>query len=370
MPSVGGADGMLEALSGIAGPVLAFVLLVVPLIVLHELGHLVAARLRGIDVPEFGIGFPPRLFTLLRGRRTELTINALPLGGFVRMAGSDEGDANPAGWERASLGSKILVMVAGVAANMAVAFVLMVALAGPLAERASVRIGAVQDGSPAAGAGLTSGDRITAINGEPLDRFDAPLTALARYAGEPVSLTVAQASGQSRTVDVVLRSAAEAAGKGYLGVQIDAVEAAGPYERSILDAVGIASTRTWEAGTSILAALGSFVTSPLHPIEDRAAVSGPIGIAVGVAAAAGQLGITGLLHIAALLSANLAILNLLPIPPLDGGRVAALLLRRLLGERRGRNMERRLVTAGAVVMLALFAWISLGDILNLLGASR
>ena len=84
----------MEIVTGIAGPILVFVLLVVPLIVVHELGHLVVARLRGIDVPEFGIGFPPRLFTLLRGRRTELTINALPLGGFVRMAGSEEGDTD------------------------------------------------------------------------------------------------------------------------------------------------------------------------------------------------------------------------------------------------------------------------------------
>jgi len=99
-------------------------------------------------------------------------------------------------------------------------------------------------------------------------------------------------------------------------------------------------------------------------------VAGPIGIAVGVSAAASQLGFVGLLHLAALLSANLAVLNLLPIPPLDGGRVAALFLRRLLGEVRGRRVERQLVTAGAVLMLALFAWISLGDILNLFGVER
>ena len=95
-----------------------------------------------------------------------------------------------------------------------------------------------------------------------------------------------------------------------------------------------------------------------------------VRVTVNNDAAAGQLGFVGLLHIAALLSANLAVLNLLPIPPLDGGRVAALFLRRLLGEVRGRRVERQLVTAGAVLMLALFAWISLGDILNLFGVER
>ena len=364
----------MEILTGIAGPVLAFVLLVVPLIVVHELGHLIAARLRGIDVPEFGIGFPPRLFTLLRGRRTELTINALPLGGFVRMAGSEEGDTDPAGWERATLTSKVLVMVAGVAMNIVVAFLLMFVLSGPLAERASILLADVQPNSPAAAAGLLPGDRILGLEGEMFDLFDAqfdsPLRGLADRAGKTVRVMVETPGQTAREVSMTLRTAAEAAGQGYMGVQIESIDGAGPLSRPIGDALVLAVTRTWDAGTSILGALGTFVTSPFSPSDGSGGVAGPIGIAVGVSAAAGQLGIVGLLHIAALLSANLAVLNLLPIPPLDGGRVAALFLRRLLGEVRGRRVERQLVTAGAVLMLALFAWISLGDILNLFGVER
>jgi membrane-associated protease RseP (regulator of RpoE activity) len=346
------------------------VLLVVPLIVVHELGHLVAARLRGIDVPEFGIGFPPRLFTLLRGRRTELTINALPLGGFVRMAGSEEGDTDPAGWERATLTSKVLVMVAGVAMNIVVAFLLMLLLSGPLAERSSILLEDVQLGSPAAAAGLLPGDRIVGLEGETFDRFDSPLQSLPARAGESVRVTVVSPGQPARDVSIALRTAEEAAGQGYMGVKIASIDSAGPLSRSIGDALGLAATRTWDAGTSIIGALGSFVTSPFRPSDGASGVAGPIGIAVGVSAAAGQLGFVGLLRIAALLSANLAVLNLLPIPPLDGGRVAALFLRRLLGEVRGRRVERQLVTAGAVLMLALFAWISLGDILNLFGVKR
>jgi len=360
----------MEILVGIAGPVLVFVLLVVPLIVVHELGHLVAARLRGIDVPEFGIGFPPRLFTLLRGRRTELTINALPLGGFVRMVGSEEGDTDPAGWERASLTSKVLVMVAGVAMNVVVAFLLMLLLSGPLAERSSILLEDVQPGSPAAAAGLLAGDRIVGLEGETFDRFDSPLARLPLFAGEAIHVRVETPGQAPRDVLITLRSAAEAAEQGYMGVKIASIDGAGPLSRPIGDAFGLAVTRTWDAGTSILGALGSFITSPFRPSDGASGVAGPIGIAVGVSAAAEQLGIVGLLHIAALLSANLAVLNLLPIPPLDGGRVAALYLRRLLGEVRGRRVERQLVTAGAVLMLALFAWISLGDILNLFGVKR
>ena len=360
----------MEILTGIAGPVLVFVLLVVPLIVVHELGHLVVARLRGIDVPEFGIGFPPRLFTLLRGRRTELTINALPLGGFVRMAGSEEGDTDPAGWERASLTSKVLVMVAGVAMNIVVAFLLMLILSGPLAERASILLADVQPNSPAAAAGLLPGDRIVGLEGETFDRFESPLRSLPGRAGETVLISVETPGQTVRDVSITLRTAEEAAGQGYMGVQIESIDGAGPLSRSFVDAIGVAAVRTWDAGTSIIGALGSFITSPFRPSDGTGGVAGPIGIAVGVSAAADQLGFAGLLQIAALLSANLAVLNLLPIPPLDGGRVAALFLRRLLGEVRGRRVERQLVTAGAVLMLALFAWISLGDILNLFGVER
>ena len=360
----------MELLTGIAGPVLVFVLLVVPLIVVHELGHLIAARLRGIDVPEFGIGFPPRLFTLLRGRRTELTINALPLGGFVRMAGSEEGDSDPAGWERASLTSKVVVMVAGVAMNVVVAFILMLALSGPLAERASILLEEVQPGSPAAAAGLLAGDRIVGLEGETFDRFESPLQSLPGRAGETIQISVETPGQSARSVSITLRTAEEAAGQGYMGVKIASIDGAGSLSRPIGDAVALAAVRTWDAGTSIIGALGSFITSPFRPSDGTSGVAGPIGIAVGVSAAASQLGFVGLLHIAALLSANLAVLNLLPIPPLDGGRVAALFLRRLLGEKRGRRVEGQLVTAGAVLMLALFAWISLGDILNLFGVQR
>jgi regulator of sigma E protease len=255
--------------------------------------------------------------------------------------------------------------------NIVVAFLLMLVLSGPLAERASILLADVQPNSPAAAAGLLPGDRILGLEGETFDRFDSPLQSLPDRAGESVRVTVETPGQTAREVSMTLRTAAEAVGQGYMGVEIARrPDSAGPLSRPIGDALVLAVTRTWDAGTSILGALGTFITSPFSPSDGSGGVAGPIGIAVGVSAAAGQLGIVGLLHIAALLSANLAVLNLLPIPPLDGGRVAALFLRRLLGEVRGRRVERQLVTAGAILMLALFAWISLGDILNLFGVER
>jgi len=354
-------------ISGVLGPLLVLVVLVVPLIVVHELGHLIAARRRGIAVEEFGIGFPPRVAVLYRGTRTLLTLNALPFGGFVRMAGATEGSQEPDGWDRASLSSKIVVMLAGIMVNLAVAFLLMLALAGPLAERGELLLADVQPGSPADSAGIVAGERISSLNGVPFDRFETPLVGLRESAGREVRLTVLDQAGASREITVRLRTMEEAAGQGVLGISIADLLPAGPLERPLVDVVRLAAVRTIEAGMAILGGLVDLITAPFQGAEDAPALSGPVGIAVGVAGAAERLGFSGFIQIAALLSANLAILNVLPIPPLDGGRVAALLLRRLLGGERGRRVEQALVTAGALAMLLLFFWITLGDLGTIFG---
>ena len=357
----------LGLIGGVAGPLLVLLLLVVPLIVVHELGHLVAARSRGIAVEEFGIGFPPRVAVLHRGARTLLSLNALPFGGFVRMAGAAEGSSEPDGWERATLTSKTIVMLAGVLVNLAVAFALMLVLAGPLAERGELLLADVQPGSPAANAGIVPGERIAALNGSPFDRFETPLGNIREAAGTEVQLTIIDSANVARDVTLQLRTLEEAAGQGVLGVSIADLLPAGQLERPVVEVFGLAASRTFEAGTAIIGGIADLFSAPFKGIDDAPALSGPIGIAVGVSGAAERLGLSGLLQIAALLSANLAVLNLLPIPPLDGGRVAALLLRRLLGGERGRTVEQALVTAGALAMLLLFCWITLGDLLSVFG---
>jgi regulator of sigma E protease len=185
---------LLGLIGGVVGPLLVLILLVVPLIVVHELGHLLVARWRGIAVEDFGIGFPPRIAVLHRGSRTLLTLNALPFGGFVRMAGATEGSSELDGWERASLLSKTMVMLAGVLVNLLLAFALMLLLAGPLAERGELTLDAVQPGSPAATAGIVASDKIAALNGVPFDRFETPLAEIRSLAGEQVSLTIVSSS--------------------------------------------------------------------------------------------------------------------------------------------------------------------------------
>lgn len=339
-------------------------LLVVPLVVVHELGHLLVARWRGIAIDEFGIGFPPRVATIARRGRMAITLNALPIGGFVRMVGAEEGSDEPEGWSRAPLRSKVLVLLAGIAANFLFAWALLTITAGPLAERGAIVVGSVQEGSPAAAAGLLAGDRIVAIDAEPFDRMGG--SPLARHAGQNVTLTI-ERGGAQRDVRATLRSGEEGARNGVLGISIDAVVAIGHYDRSILDAIAVAGGETVSTAGAVVAGLGTIIAAPLG--GEAPGLSGPIGIAVSVSSAAESIGITGLLRFAGLLSANLAVLNVLPIPPLDGGRIAGLLLRRALGGVRGQRVESRLILVGVVAMLALFAAVTLGDLLRIFGVS-
>ena len=358
---------LIGLLLGVLGPILAFVFMLTPLIVVHELGHLIAARKFGVNAPEFGIGFPPRIATFFKDAKTELTINAIPIGGFVRLAGAEEGDRRPGGWNHASLRAKIAIMVAGVAMNFFAAIIILTIVFGPMSERAEVYLAEVQAESPAATAGMVPGDRLTAINDVVLEMQGAPLSNLRNLAGEEVSVTLLHADGRAETVTVYLRTLDEAKDRGVLGVTIEKVIAAGPLNRGLPDAVRMAVWESASVASGLLDALWKLASSPFQNDADAPALSGPIGLSVVVAENAGRLGIAGLLHFAGILSVNLAVLNILPIPPLDGGRVATVVLRRALGERRGVRAERNLQIVGLALMLLLFSWITLGDVLGLIG---
>lgn len=358
MPDLAGLFG------GLVGPLLAMLLLVVPLVVVHELGHLLAARWRGIGIDEFGIGFPPRIATIARRGRMAITLNALPIGGFVRMVGAEEESDEPEGWSRAALGSKIVVLLSGIAANFVLAWGLLAITAGPLAERGAIVVGSVQEGSPAAAAGLLAGDKVVAIDAEPFDRMGG--SPLARHAGETVTLTIVR-SGAQLDVRTTLRSGDEARRIGVLGISITAIESIGRYDRAPLDAIAVAGGETLSTAGSVIAGLGALIIAPFS--GETPGLSGPIGIAVSVSSAAESIGIAGLLRFAGLLSANLAVLNVLPIPPLDGGRITGLLLRRALGGARGRRVESRLILVGVAAMLALFVAVTFGDLLRIFGVT-
>jgi regulator of sigma E protease len=202
--------------------VLLFIFILGTLVIIHELGHFVTARLAKVRVLEFGIGFPPRAKVMRSGGETLYTLNWLPIGGFVKLEGEDGNDADdPRSFAAQRYLTKMLILVAGVAMNNVLAFVIFTGIAWLASPFVGVKFFEVQPGSPAATAGLTEGEAIIAVDGHRYQFITGPnaLSSLRERAGETITLTIANPDGSRRDVPVTLRPASEInAQQGALGI--------------------------------------------------------------------------------------------------------------------------------------------------------
>jgi regulator of sigma E protease len=382
---------------GVVGTVLAFVLVLVILVLVHELGHFVVAKLAGITVQEFGIGFPPRLASV-SWRGTRYSINAVPLGGFVKMLGEDgEGDAermrkrglSPAAVERAMAGAfnrkpvwlRIVVLVAGVAMNFVLAVALYaVAFAQPVPEHVGpMTVTSVQADSPAADASppLAVGDQIVGVDAKRFGTSDGDFqlaSDLTKYvnahAGRQVVLHVDR---DDRAIDVPVKprqltDAMRQEGKGPIGFGWDSPVINGPPAATDpVRAVGLALETSTQIAVQIPGALANTVAGLLGLAPNTGEARGPIGIAQVTGEVLQQPLVTQLAFVG-LLSVNLAVLNVLPFPPLDGGRVAVVLLEAVRRRKLPAEREALIYLTGFLVLITLVILISIQDIARLPGS--
>jgi regulator of sigma E protease len=369
-------------LDGVLDIVLLLAVLVA-LVVIHELGHFLVARRANVKVHEFGIGFPPRAAVFHRGRETLYTLNWLPIGGFVRLEGEEGESADPRAFVNQSLRTRLAILLAGVLMNFLLAWLIFTLIAGLADPVANIRVANVSPGSPAAIAGLQggqqidetpdgdpiydeSGDLITAIDGrrfaifERPDVSDMPLAYLRSRAGEEVTLTLRRPDGSVYDVAVQLRPPSEIA-NGVLGIQVQRLPL-DDIQRSPTDAIAIGFKRTIDAATLILRGLGDFITNITNP-----PVQGPIGMVNTVGIVRTELPPVFFVWLIAVLSANLAVVNALPFPPMDGGRVAMSVLKHFTGRRISPALERSVYLAGFMALMALLVWITYFDIRRLGG---
>ncbi len=353
--------------------IVIFVLMLGVLVVIHELGHFVVARLARIRVHEFGIGFPPRARILGGDGETLYTLNWLPIGGFVKLEGEDGDSDDPRSFTRAPLSTKVVVLVAGVAMNLLLAFVLFAGIAWLPQQAGAIGFEGVQAGSPAAAAGLVPGDEIVSIDGRYYDRFDGGTTMvldLRARAGESVVLGVIHRDGGRDDVPISLRPRSEIdADHGALGItDLTFTETAVAFTRTPVEAVVAGASRTADAFMLILRGLGQVGDSLVNRPTEAPPASGPIGIAIQVGDVFWQAGIVATLYLAAILSANLALVNILPFPPLDGGRILMLAIKAIAGARVSLRAERLTYLVGFVFLFAFLIWITYFDIARLGGA--
>ena len=339
-------------------------------VTVHELGHYLVARFFDIRVLEFGFGLPPRAKVLRAKGETLWTLNWLPLGGFVRMEGED-GDAadDPRSFAAKPLRARLAVLVAGVVMNIVLAFAIFFAIALLASPVVGIKIGQVETGSPAAGAGLAVGDQIYGVSGERFEFFGdrSVVDALRARAGQAVTLDVVHADGSKATVSVTLRPAAELSPThGALGVGGLTLTYSGGYVGHDLGtSVGIATDQVTRWGGLIISGLGSLVDGFIKNPTAPPPASGPIGIAVSLADIFLGAGPIMTLFVMGILSVNLGVVNILPFPPLDGGRMLVLVIKRVFGARISLRAERLTYAIGFVFLMAFVLWISGFDIARL-----
>ena len=346
------------------------------LVLVHEVGHFVTARLFRVRVLEFGVGFPPRAKVLRDVGETMYTLNWLPIGGFVKLEGEDGDEAqDPRSFAAQGLPTKLVILLAGVVMNIVLAFAIFagIALLGEPAE--GIYVPYVQPDSPAEIAGVRVGDVIERVDGEAFGIFGpgSILDQLHDSAGETVRLTIRRDDGTIE-LSATLRSPEEvAANKGALGI---GKTREFPLQRRIIGdrvshsvgaALGLGVERTVSATELIVDGVGQLVEAIVQRPTEPPPAQGPIGIATQIGDVFWNLGPVVTLYLAGILSANLAVVNILPFPPLDGGRMLMLVIKRFVGERISLRAERLTYFVGFAMLLAFLVWVTAFDIARGLG---
>ena len=362
------------------------------LIIAHEFGHFLAARRNGVNVEEFGLFFPPKIWSRRMKSGYNLSFNALPLGGFVRLKGEHDADTGKGSFGAASLWAKIKIMLAGITMNLLVAFIIFTFLAlvgipqiinnqftvksDTHITKQKVIIDEVEPNSPASKAGLQKGDVITAIgpkNGKIvyLESTSSLPTITSANAGKKVDVIFTNNSGKTESKIITLRSSSEVAKSqstshpiGYLGIGTSSKGNPYSFQKSTWSAPIVALGLMKQITILTFQGLGSAVNSLLHGNPGKASntVTGPVGV-VKILKNGSVLGYQFILFIVALISLSLAIINVLPIPALDGGRLFFTLVPRILTGKPIRQRTEEIINAtGLIFLLMLITVVTFNDI--------
>lgn len=349
--------------------IIAFIVMLLALVLAHEAGHFFAAKWSGCNIEEFGFGFPPRLFSIVR-KGTRYSFNLLPLGGFVKIEGEnmDEVAPSPTSFAAKSAGKRIFILSAGVIMNMVLAYVLLTAQAAvgsptlvtgqnasTLTNQKTYILDVAKD-SPAEKAGFKKFDRIVAIQGTKNPTIDQIQQVMSNYGGQEVNLEIDRA-GQKIQAYVLVRENPPT-GEGATGVSLAAT---GLIKAPWWKAPWAGLTRTWNMLVAIVVQFWILIQQLVQHGSAGESLTGPIGIAVYTNEAT-QLGLPYFLEFMALISINLAIINILPLPALDGGRILFVGLEKIFGRRYIGRIESYTHTAGFVALIGLMLFVTFHDV--------
>lgn len=374
--------------------ILIFIIVLSILILIHEFGHFIVAKRAGVKVEEFALGFPPKLISIKIGE-TVYSVNALPIGGFVRLFGEDE---DPVGFSTSSapgvrlklqaqsffhkpVGVKLAVALAGALMNLGLGvliFAILYSIVGiPTAQKNYVAVGEVISGTPAEKAGFLQFDRIVSIAGESVTTVEELQAIVARYEDHEIevlvdrspivplaNITVVKEDWEDVAISVTPRRD-QGADRATIGVRPGVIPVSTTTFYPAIEMVGRSIAYGFSDSVvfakTIFYALGDMVANLVIRREVPTDVSGPVGIAVLVGEVY-KIGLLPLLSLVGALSINLAVINALPFPGLDGARALFVVLQKLVGNRIAPRIEKNIHLVGIVLLLTLVALITVRDV--------
>ena len=331
-----------------------FILMMLLLIAPHEFGHFIVAKIVGVKVNEFAIGMGPLIWQSQKGE-TKYSLRAIPIGGYNAMEGEDENSDDPRGFNNQNALSRILILIAGVTMNVLIALLICIIIV-EMTGVAVNTIAEVDPGKPAAVAGLQVGDKIASVDGIKTSQWTDVITAFEEYNPDKkvdVDITVKR-DGEDINLTMVPEYNKE--------LERYAVGITAGTSHSPLKCIPEGTALTLRLNNAMFQSFGMLFSGKASADD----VSGPVGLVKVVNQTASQ-GWQSYLLLLALVSLNLALINMLPIPALDGGKILFVIIKALSKGRVTDEMETKATMIGITLLLMLIAVVTVNDIANLFG---
>ncbi|MGL5314918.1 MAG: RIP metalloprotease RseP [Peptostreptococcaceae bacterium] len=332
--------------------IIAAILLFGVIVFVHELGHFLLAKKAGIKIHEFAVGMGPKLFSTKKGE-TLYSIRLLPLGGYCAMEGEDGESSDPRSFGQKSLLQRASVLFAGPFFNIIFAVILLIPVFIYMGAP-STTLGKIIPDSPAQAIGLQVDDKIVNINGHEINSWEDVVSNLHSSEGKEIQISV-ERDGELKVFNVTPEKNAD--GNYVIGISYKP-------ERSFFGSIGSAFTTTVDMTKQMIIFVGQLFTGSV-PGGVENAVTGPVGV-ISIVSDQASKGIFNLMYIGSVISLNLGILNLLPIPALDGGRLVMLAIEGIRGGKKlDPNKEAAIHMVGFALLMGFMVFITYKDILRL-----
>lgn len=336
-------------------PYLVAIALFLVLIIIHEFGHFIAAKLLGVKVNEFAVGFGPKLFSK-QGKETKYSVNLIPLGGYCAMEGEDEDSGDNRAFCNKKPWRRFIIIAMGAIFNLLLGLVIVAITLAPQEAFNSTVVAEFKENAVSSESGLMVNDKITEVEGRKIFSTYDLSYAFTNVKDGKIDITVIRDGRRVELKDVAFNSSEED-GISYLEVDF--------YVYGIKKTIGSYIEQTFATAASYCAVVWRSLIDIIGGKYGISAVSGPVGVTAAIGSAA-KVSLANLLPIMAIITINLGLFNLLPIPALDGGRLLFILIEMIFRKPVPQKYEAAVHAAGFAVLIAFMLFITAKDIWSLI----